>query len=39
MESVGIYSWDHGRNIKVKGKDFGVTDIEIVDATSEYDIA
>lgn len=39
IESVGIYSWDCGRKIKVKDKDLGVTDMEVVDATSEYGIA
>ena len=31
----GLYSWDHGRKSKVRDKDMGVTDIEVVDATSE----
>lgn len=39
IESVGIYSWDHGRKVKVKDKDLGVTDIEVVHATLEDDIA
>lgn len=31
----GLYSWDHGRKIKVRDEDMGVTDIEVIDATSE----
>lgn len=28
-----LYTWDHGRKFKIK--DVGVTDVEVVDTTSE----